>query len=44
VDDAESEEPEFPIVQPEDEPDSSAETLKQYLENLRPEDFGKFNM
>ncbi len=44
VDDAEGEEPEFPIVQPEDEPDSSAETLKQYLENLRPEDFGKFNM
>lgn len=44
VDDAEGEEPEFPIVQPEDEPDTSAETLKQYLENLRPEDFGKFNM
>lgn len=44
VGDAEGEEPEFPIVQPEDEPDSSAETLKQYLENLRPEDFGKFNM
>ena|SRR5687767_6819419 len=44
IDDAESEEPEFPIVQAEDEPDASAETLKQYLENLRPEDFGKFNM
>lgn len=44
VDDAEADEPEFPIVQPEDEPDTSAETLKQYLENLRPEDFGKFNM
>lgn len=24
--------------------DPSAESLKQYLENLRPEDFGKFNM
>src|SRR5687768_5836170 len=46
IDDAEGEgeEPEFPIAQAEDEPDASAETLKQYLENLRPEDFGKFNM
>lgn len=44
VDDAEGEEPEFPIVQPDDASDTSAETLKQYLENLRPEDFGKFNM
>ncbi|MCR4341740.1 MAG: bifunctional nuclease family protein [Gemmatimonadaceae bacterium] len=44
VDDADGEESEFPIAQPEDEPDSSAESLKQYLENLRPEDFGKFNM
>ncbi|MGK2934638.1 MAG: bifunctional nuclease family protein [Gemmatimonadaceae bacterium] len=44
VDDAEGDEAEFPIVQPEDDPDTSAETLKQYLENLRPEDFGKFNM
>lgn len=44
IDDAEGEEPEFPIVHEEDEPDASAETLKQYLENLRPEDFGKFNM
>jgi uncharacterized protein len=44
VDDAEGEEPEFPIVQQDDEADTSAETLKQYLENLRPEDFGKFNM
>ena len=44
VDDAEGEEPDFPIVQQEEESDTSAETLKQYLENLRPEDFGKFNM
>lgn len=44
VDDAEGEEPEFPIVPPDDEADTSGETLKQYLENLRPEDFGKFNM
>jgi bifunctional DNase/RNase len=44
VDDADADEAEFPIVQPEDDPDASAETLKQYLENLRPEDFGKFNM
>lgn len=44
VDDPEGEEPEFPIVQPDDDPAASAETLKQYLENLRPEDFGKFNM
>ena len=42
--DPEGDEPEFPIAQPEDDPDTSAETLKQYLENLRPEDFGKFNM
>ncbi|MEX0908901.1 MAG: bifunctional nuclease family protein [Gemmatimonadaceae bacterium] len=41
---AEGDEAEFPIAQPEDDPDTSAETLKQYLENLRPEDFGKFNM
>jgi len=40
----EGEELEFPGAQPEDEADTSAETLKQYLENLRPEDFGKFNM
>jgi bifunctional DNase/RNase len=45
VDEAEEgEELEFPRAQPEDEADTSAETLKQYLENLRPEDFGKFNM
>jgi len=45
VDEAEEgEELEFPGAQPEDEADTSAETLKQYLENLRPEDFGKFNM
>ena len=44
VDEAEGEEPEFPIVQADDDADTSAETLKQYLENLRPEDFGKFNM
>ena len=44
VDDADSDEVEFPIAPAEDEPDASAETLKQYLENLRPEDFGKFNM
>ena len=44
VDDAEGEEQDFPIVQQEEESDTSAETLKQYLENLRPEDFGKFNM
>lgn len=44
VDDPEGGEPEFPIVQPDDDPAASAETLKQYLENLRPEDFGKFNM
>ena len=44
IDDAEGEEPEFPITPADDEPDASAETLKQYLENLRPEDFGKFNM
>ena len=44
VDDAEGDEAEFPIARPEDDPDTSAETLKQYLENLRPEDFGKFNM
>lgn len=44
VDDAEGDESEFPIVQPGEDPDTSAETLKQYLENLRPEDFGKFNM
>ncbi len=42
--DAEGDEADFPIAQPEDDPDTSAETLKQYLENLRPEDFGKFNM
>ncbi len=41
---AETEELEFPGAQPEVEADTSAETLKQYLENLRPEDFGKFNM
>lgn len=29
--------------QPGSEPGLSAEQLKQYLENLRPEDFGKFN-
>ncbi|HUR92234.1 MAG TPA: bifunctional nuclease family protein [Gemmatimonadaceae bacterium] len=45
IDEGESdEEPEFPTGQSGDEPDASAETLKQYLENLRPEDFGKFNM
>ncbi|MGI8617871.1 MAG: bifunctional nuclease family protein, partial [Gemmatimonadaceae bacterium] len=45
VDEAEEgEELEFPGAQPEDEADTSAETLKQYLEDLRPEDFGKFNM
>jgi bifunctional DNase/RNase len=44
VDEAEGEEQDFPIIQPDEEPDTSAETLKQYLENLRPEDFGKFNM
>ncbi|MBA3579898.1 MAG: bifunctional nuclease family protein [Gemmatimonadaceae bacterium] len=45
VDEAEEgEELEFPGAQPEVEADTSAETLKQYLENLRPEDFGKFNM
>ena len=40
----EVDEPEFPGARPQDEPDTSAESLKQYLENLRPEDFGKFNM
>lgn len=44
VDDSEDDETEFPIVSQEQGPDASAETLKQYLENLRPEDFGKFNM
>lgn len=44
VEDAEGEEPDFPLPQPDEGPDTSAETLKQYLENLRPEDFGKFNM
>ena len=45
VDEAEEgEELEFPGAQPEGEADTSAEALKQYLENLRPEDFGKFNM
>jgi len=44
VDASEDDETEFPIVSQEPEPDASAETLKRYLENLRPEDFGKFNM
>ena len=44
VDEGEGEEPEFPGAQPDEEAEASAETLKQYLENLRPEDFGKFNM
>ena len=26
------------------EPDMSADRLKEYLEHLRPEDFGKFNL
>jgi hypothetical protein len=43
-DDAGGDDAGFPAAQPEDDPDASAETLKQYLENLRPEDFGKFNM
>jgi hypothetical protein len=30
------------LAEPADE--MSAEQLKQYLENMRPEDFGKFNM
>jgi hypothetical protein len=30
------------LAEPSDE--MSAEQLKEYLENLRPEDFGKFNM
>jgi bifunctional DNase/RNase len=38
----ESEEPDFEPVKSAEE--LSAEQLKQYLENLRPEDFGKFNL
>lgn len=44
VDENEGEEAEFPATQTEEDADTSAESLKQYLENLRPEDFGKFNM
>ena len=44
-DDSSSEEPVFGSTDPEERDDSelSAEQLKAYLENLRPEDFGKFN-
>ena len=42
-DDAEEpEEPDFEAVKSAEE--LNAEQLKQYLENLRPEDFGKFNL
>jgi bifunctional DNase/RNase len=41
-DGVESEEPEFEAVKSAEE--LNAEQLKQYLENLRPEDFGKFNL
>jgi hypothetical protein len=36
------EEPDFEAVKSAEE--LNAEQLKQYLENLRPEDFGKFNL
>jgi bifunctional DNase/RNase len=35
---------EFSVEPADPLPDDDAESLKQYLENLRPEDFGKFNM
>ena len=41
--DEESEGPEFDVSPPRPQPDLSAEQLKSYLEQLRPEDFGKFN-
>jgi hypothetical protein len=45
-DEGESSEPDFSTPEPEtaqDDAELSAEQLKAYLENLRPEDFGKFN-
>ena len=39
---AEDEEPDFQSAKTTEE--LNAEQLKQYLENLRPEDFGKFNL
>ena len=38
----ESDEPDFEPAKSAEE--LNAEQLKQYLENLRPEDFGKFNL
>jgi bifunctional DNase/RNase len=35
---------EFTVPSDDPQRESKAESLKQYLENLRPEDFGKFNM
>ena len=40
---ATDDESEVPLV-PEDPRDFSAEQLKEYLEKMRPEDFGKFNL
>jgi hypothetical protein len=45
VADAEGEEPSAPYEpEPVSEEELSAQQLKEYLENLRPEDFGKFNL
>ena len=39
----EDEEHDAPLI-PEDPRDITAEQLKEYLEKMRPEDFGKFNL
>jgi bifunctional DNase/RNase len=47
VQEEESEEPDFDVSKSDaarQEAELSAEQLKQYLEQLRPEDFGKFNL
>ena len=43
-DDSETEEPEFEGPPREDSSELNAEQLKEYLERLRPEDFGKFHL